>query len=191
MKKRIVTLFVLVFVAVMLLGSVYVAGAKAERIEGLTSYEYDCAILETLNPTFTGSEGHMMHIRDYVHVNLNISDSPYLDGINTTVAQAEIDTRTGRASIRGTMRLEPYAYQGSAWEGRWVFIASNGLNFGWAVAHGTGDLEGMTLFMNLYDAPQAEDAVAKCATVSYNGFTGVPEETFTDTVGYILVSSRK
>ena len=36
-----------------------------------------------------------MHIRDYVHVNVNVSDSPYLDGINTTVANAEINNKNG------------------------------------------------------------------------------------------------
>ena len=49
----------------------------------------------------------------------------------------------------------------------------------------------MTLFMNLFDAPLAEDAEEVCATVSYNGYTGVPEETFTNTEGYILVSESE
>ena len=99
--------------------------------------------------------------------------------------------KNGSIAIRGTMRLEPTAYPGSAWEGNWVFIGSKGASFGWSVAHGTGELEGMTLFMDLYDAPLADDAEEMCATVNYNGSAGVPEETFTNTEGYIVVSSRK
>ena len=132
-----------------------------------------------------------MHIRDYVHVNINQSDSPYLAGINTTFANAEMNFKNGSITIRGTMRLEPTAYPGSAWEGHWVFIGSKGASFGWSVAQGTGELAGMTLFMKLYDAPLAEDAAEVCATVSYDGETGVPEETFTNTEGYIVVSNRK
>jgi hypothetical protein len=188
MKKRVLIILVLVFVGTLLLSSAYRAAAQATRIEDLTAYEYDCAILETFNPTFTGN---VMHIRDYVHVNINVSDSPYLAGINTTVANAEINGKSSNASIRGTMHLEPYAFPGSAWEGQWVSIGSNGANFGWSVAQGTGELKGMMLFMNLYDAPLADDAVEKCATVSYNGYTGVPEETFTITKGYILVSGGR
>ncbi|MFN2134488.1 MAG: hypothetical protein ACK2UK_00950 [Candidatus Promineifilaceae bacterium] len=191
MKKRVVTVLVFVFVGTLLLAAAVQAQAKAARIEGLTAYEYDCAIPQTFQPTFSGQDGHIMHIRDYVHVNVNVSESPYLAGINTTIAEAEIDTSNGRASIRGTMRLEPDAYPGSAWVGRWVFVANKSVNFGWAVAQGTGELKGMTLFMNLYDALPAGDAKEVCETVSYNGYTGVPEDTFTTTEGYILVSGRK
>ena len=187
MRKFAVVMFVALFVAVLLLPSTGQADARATRIEGLTSYEYDCAILETFNPWYTGN---VMHIRDYVHVNINVSDSEYLNGINTTVANAEINLVNGSATIRGTMRLVPYDYPDSAWEGNWVFVGSRGAYFGRAVAHGTGDLAGMTLFMDLYDAPVADDADAMCATVSYNGFTGVPEASFTNTAAYILVSSR-
>ena len=186
MKKFALFTFVFVPLVASLLGFARQANAQAARIEGLTSYEYDCAILETFNPTFTGK---MMHIRDNVHVNVNVSESPYLDGINTTVANAEINLANGSATNRGTMRLEPTAYPGSAWEGRWVFVGSNGAYFGRAVALGAGALEGMTLFMDLYDAAPAEDAAAVCATVSYNGWIGVAEG-FTRTEGTIQVSGR-
>ena len=183
MKKAVLFTFVAVFVVALLLGFTWQANAQATRIEGLTSFEYDCAIPETFNPTFSGN---VMHIRDYVHVNVNESDSPYMAGINTTVADAEINNVSGTVSIRGTMRLEPTAYQGSAWEGRWVFIASKGTYFGRAVAQGTGELEGMTLFMDLYD--WAADPLA--AAAACEGY-GVPEESHTVTEGYIVVSSRK
>lgn len=187
MKKFALFTLLTVLVAALLLGSAWPADAQATRIEDITSYEYTCAIPETFNPTFTGN---VMHIRDYVHVNINISDSPYLDGINTTIADAEINGKNGNVSIRGTMHLEPNAYPGSTWEGRWVFIGSRGTYFGLAVAQGTGDLEGMTLFLDLYDAPKADDADEVCATVSYNGYAGVPEDSFSSVEGYILVSSR-
>ena len=184
MKKSVLFTFVIVFVAALLLGFTWQANAQATRIEGLTSNEYDCAIPGTFNPTFSGN---VMHIRDYVHVNVNVSDSPYMAGINTTVADAEINNVSGTTSIRGTMRLEPTDYPDSAWVGRWVFVASKGTYFGRAVAQGTGELKGMTLFMDLYDwAPDSADAAAACAKVG-----GVPEESHTITEGYILVSSRK
>jgi hypothetical protein len=183
MKKSVLFIFVAVFVAALLLGFTWQANAQATRIEGLTSYEYDCGIPETFNPTFSGN---VMHIRDYVHVNVNESDSSYLAGINTTVADAEFNNVSGTASIRGTMRLEPTDYPGSAWVGRWVFVASKGTYFGRAVAQGTGELEGMTLFMDLYDwAADPDVAAAVC-----EGY-GVPEESHTVTEGYIVVSSRK
>lgn len=186
MKK--IALFVLLILFVGAFAFVLAAQVEAKgiRIDGLTSYEYDCKIPSTFQPTFSGNT---MHVRDYVHVNINESDSPYLHGINTTFANAEINLKTGTTSIHGTMLLEPEAFAGT-WEGKWVFIANKGTVFGWAVAHGTGDLAGMTLFMNLYDAPQADDAVERCASVSYMGEPGEPEEGFTNTVGYILVSSR-
>ncbi len=174
-------------VALLLFGVTRQANAQAARIEGLTAYEYDCAILETFNPTFTGQ---MMHLRDYVHVNILVSDSPYLNGINTTIANAEINLKNGSAAIRGTMHLEPTAYPGSAWDGQWVFVASKGALFGRAVAQGSGELAGMTLFMDLTDAPVADDAEVVCATVSYDGYTGVPESSFTRVEGSIAVSSR-
>ncbi len=184
MKKFALFSLLSLVVVALLLGLTWQAEAKGNRIEDLTAYEYDCAIPSTFNPTFSGNT---MRIRDYIHVNINESASPYLHGINTTVANAEINLVKGTTSIRGTMFLEPEAYDG-AWQGHWVFIANKGTVFGWAVAHGTGELKGMTLFMNLYDAPVADDAVEKCATVSYDGEPGVPEEGFTNVEGYILLS---
>jgi hypothetical protein len=193
MNKRIVVVLVLVFVATLLLGSAWQVNAKANHIEGLKAYEYDCAILHTFQPVFSGKEGeeHIMHIRDYVHVNIIQSESPYLAGKNTTFANAEMNFKNGSITIRGTSRIEPTAYPGSTWEGNWIFIGSKGASFGWSVAHGTGELAGMTLFMNLYDAELADDAAEMCATVSYEGEAGVPEETFSDLEGYIVVSNRK
>ncbi len=184
MKKSALFIIATVFVVALLLGFTWQANAQATRIEGLTSHEYDCAIPGTFNPTFSGN---VMHIRDYVHVNVNESESPYLDGINTTVADAEFNNVSGTASIRGTMHLAPTAYPDSAWVGRWVFIASKGTYFGRAVAQGTGELEGMTLFIDLYDwAANPEIAKDVCDSVG-----GVPEESHTITEGYIVVSSRK
>lgn len=189
MKKSLLFTFLVVFVAALLLGFAWQANAQATRIEGLTAFEYDCGAPQTFNPTFSGN---VMHLRDYVHVNVNISDSPYLDGILTTFANAEINGKSGTASIRGTFRLEPTAYPGSAWEGTWVFIGSKGTSFGRSVGQGTGELEGMTLFMDLYDWTDfdPDEADAACASVSYDSQPVYPEASHTIAQGTIVVSSR-
>lgn len=155
---------------------------------GGTGFKLACK--QTFNPTFSGN---VTHLRDYVHVNVNVSDSPYLHGINTTFANAEINGKSGNVSIRGTMRLEPTAFPGSAWEGNWVFIGSKGTAFGRAVAQGIGDLEGMTLFMDLYDWTGFDQGVADaaCEAVSYDGQPVSLEASHTVTEGTIVVSSRQ
>jgi len=124
-------LAVLIAIALLLSMTLSVS-AKATRIE-VASFEYDCA--NELEQEWM--EGQVYHIRNYHHTNRDVSDSPYLDGINTTVADAEINLRTGVTTIRGTWRVQPNTIDG-AWEGTWTWIANNGIVRGYAIAHGTG-----------------------------------------------------
>lgn len=178
--KRQIWNVVAVLVVVALLGSVaWQAQAEATRYE-VSSYEYDCT-------TDWGSEwmeGNVWHIRNIVHTNVNISDSPEMDGINTTVADAEFNLKNGNAVIRGTMSLKPHTIDGT-WEGTWTFIANNGIYRGQAVAHGTGALKDKMLFMDLFDAVPADDAEDVCASVG-----GVPHG-FTATSGVVLATGGK
>lgn len=176
MRKSVAVLVSAVVVVALLFGVAMTANAQATHYE-VTSYEYDC----TTDWGSEWTEGNVWHIRNIVHTNVNISDSPELDGINTTVADAEFNLKNGNAVIRGTMSLKPRTIDGT-WEGTWTFIANNGIYRGQAVAQGTGALKGKMLFMELFDAAPAEDAETVCASVG-----GVPHG-FTATVGDVLVT---
>jgi hypothetical protein len=174
MKKRVaITLAAAVLVA-LLLGTASQVGGQAVRYD-VSSYEYDC---------FTGMEtvwqaGNVLHMRGVDHTNVNISASLELRGINTTVADADFNLKTGYGAIRGTMSFQPDGIAG-AWEGSWTFIYNNGVGgTGRAVAHGTGALKGKTLFLDLYDAEPDGNLEAACEGI------GDPEG-YVRSVGYIL-----
>jgi hypothetical protein len=133
MKRTKTILLAVVIATTLLLVMTLGASAQATRTK-VTSYEYDCIAQQ---PDKLWTEGNVLHIRGYVHKNVNVSDTPELNGINTTVADADINLKTGYAFIRGTMSFKPKGIQGT-WAGTWVFINSNGVNSGSAVAHGTG-----------------------------------------------------
>ena len=147
MKKRAAITGVVVAVFVLLLGTAWQVGGQTVRYD-VSSYEYDC---------FTGleavwQEGNVLHMRGVGHTNVNVSTNPELNGINTTVADADFNLKTGNAVIRGTTSLQPDGIAGT-WEGTWTFIYNRGVGgTGRAVAQGTGALSGKTLFLDLYDA---------------------------------------
>lgn len=146
--KRIKSITLAVICAIVLLVSVtLVANAQSNRTY-LTATEYDCLTDPGAEPRM---EGNVLHLRDVLHVNLDISDAPEFNGINTTVADAEINFKTGGAVIRGTLSFQPDGIAGT-WEGSWVFIGNKGKGTAQAVAHGTGALSGKTIFLTLYDA---------------------------------------
>ena len=172
MKK--ITLSVLL-AAVLLMSVTFAASAKATRTP-ITSVEYDCLVDIGQMPRM---EGNVIHMREVLHVNVNVSDTPEFNGINTTVADAEFNLKTGGAVIRGTMSFQPYGIDGT-WEGTWVFIGTKGKGTAQAVAHGTGALAGKTIFLNLYDGPYNEAKLNEmCAGI------GDPEG-ISLTEGYIL-----
>ena len=157
MKRIVSTLVTAILAAGLLLGMAYPASASATRIQ-VTTFEYDCA--NELEQEWM--EGQVYHIRNYHHTNRVVSDTPEVNGINTTVADAEIRLNTGYVAIRGTMSFKPDTIDGT-WEGNWTFISNKGVVRGWSVAQGTGELFGKTLFVNIYDtAPTPEDQ-AMCA----------------------------
>jgi hypothetical protein len=171
-----------VFSIVLLLSVTFVANAQANRIY-FTAVEYDCFVDMGSEPWM---EGNVMHMRDVVHVNVDISDTPEFNGINTTIADAEINFKTGGAVIRGTLSFQPEGIVGT-WEGSWVFIGTNGKGTSHTVAHGTGALAGRSLFLNMYDAapddPRYGDLPAMCAGI------GEPEGIVL-VEGYILESGK-
>ena len=172
--KRTKNIVVAVVIAAALLFSMtFTVSAKTTRA-GLNSVEYDCLT----DPGKMWMEGNILHIRGREHVNVDVSDAPELNGINTTVADAEINMATGFVEIRGTFRFQPEGIQG-AWEGSWIFIGNKGVLNTRSVAHGTGALAGKSLFLHMYDVPYDPITETMCAGI------GIPEGTMY-IEGYIL-----
>lgn len=167
-----------VMLAAALLSLAFQANAQANRIE-VEFCENDC--LTGIGEMW--EEGQLLHMRSVTHTNFNVSDSRYLNGINTTVADAEFNLKTGSVVIRGTSSVQPDGINGT-WEGTWTFIANNGVLKGEAIAHGTGDLLGKTLFLNLYDAPPDPDLAEICQDIdALSEGTGFAK-------GYVLDTGR-
>jgi hypothetical protein len=161
MKK--VTLSV-VLAIVLLMSLTFVVSAQANRTY-FTAVEYDCLTGMGTEPRM---KGNVMHLRDVYHMNVDISDTPEFNGINTTIANAEINFNTGGMVIRGTLSFRPEGIDGT-WEGSWVFIGTKGKGFAQGVAHGTGALAGKSIFMKVYDAapddPLYADLPAMCSDI--------------------------
>jgi hypothetical protein len=172
--KRIGRLLIAVLLTVVLSFSmVNTAIAKVNRVP-VTTYEYDC---------FTGVEaewfeGQVYHMRNVQHTNVNISSYPEVDGINTTTGDAEFNQITGNAVIRGKWSFQPNEIDGT-WEGTWLFISNQGVSKATAIAKGTGELAGKTLFLTLYDAPYNPEIETVCSGIGYPEAVGYGE-------GYIL-----
>ena len=179
MNKRVSILLGVLMVISLVLVMVWPANAKATRIE-VSSFEYDCGN----DWEKDWMEGQVWHIRNYVHTNRNVSDFPELNGVNTTVADAEIHLPSGYVAIRGTLSWKPDTIDGT-WEGSWTFISNAGITRGYSVAHGTGELSGKTLFLNLYDPPNPytpEEGEIMC-----EGLGNYEANTYVE--GYILEGS--
>jgi hypothetical protein len=147
MKKSITLMLAILLTGALLVSAALPANAKATRIP-VASFEYDCG-----NGWETDwMEGQVWHIRNYVHTNRNVSEVLELNGVNTTVADAEINLATGDVAIHGKTSWKPDTIEGT-WEGSWTFISNAGVTRGYAVAHGTGALSGKTLYLNIYDPP--------------------------------------
>jgi hypothetical protein len=161
MKK---VIWSVVLALILLISVTFAASAQANRTY-LKAVEYDCFVGMGTEPWM---EGNVMHLRDVLHVNVDVSDTPEFNGINTTLADAEVNTNTGGMVIRGTLSFQPEGIDGT-WEGSWVFIGTKGRGFAQSVAHGTGALAGMTLFLKVYDVapddPLYENLPAMCAGI--------------------------
>jgi len=149
---------------VLLLSVTFVANAQANRIY-FNAVEYDCFVDVGTEPWM---EGNVMHMRNVVHVNVDVSDTPEFNGLNTTLADAEFNMKTGGAVIRGTWSFQPQGIAGT-WEGTWIFTGNKGQGVAQAVAQGTGALAGKTIFLKLFDAepddPRVENLPEMCAGI--------------------------
>jgi hypothetical protein len=142
--KNIALSVILAFV--LLTSGAFAARAESNRIY-LTAVEYDCFVSADQILEADGT----LHLRTVLHVNIDISDTPEFNGTNTTLADANFNSKTGGITIHGTQSFQPEGIAGT-WEGSWVFIGTNGRGYAQSVAHGTGALAGKSLFLKVYDA---------------------------------------
>jgi hypothetical protein len=159
MKQRLSLVWVMAMVATLLLAGVMPASSQAVRYD-VSSIEHVCLTDDGTN----WQQGNVLHLRDVVHVNIDVSDYPELNGINTTYADADINLKNGNVTIRGTSSWQPDGIEGS-WEGSWNFIANNGMFRAKAVAIGTGALSGKHLFIEIFDLPPDPDGQLFCDQV--------------------------
>jgi len=167
---------------VLLLSVTFVANAQTNRTY-FTAVEYDCLVDMGTEPWM---EGNVLHMRNVLHVNVDVSETPEFNGLNTTLADAEFNLKTEGAVIRGKLSFQPKNIAGT-WVGTWIFTGNEGQGVAQAVAQGTGALSGKTLFLKLYDAelddPRYENLPAMCAEI------GEPESIIL-VEGYILDSGN-
>jgi len=174
MNRRFSLVMAVAIVAAMLLAGALPVSSQAVRYE-VSSTETVCLI----DPGTNWTGGNVLHLRDVVHVNVDVSDDPELNGINTTYADADINLKNGNVTIQGTLSWQPEGIDGS-WEGTWTFIANNGIVRAQGEAQGIGALKGKMFFMEVFDAEPDPDGQLICDQVGgfYDGTENV--------VGYVL-----
>lgn len=125
--------------------AVGLAEAPLTYISGL-----ECAYV--VAPAMPEQRGQTLHISGQVHENLFFSDDPdvFPDGINTGVLDMTINLVTGKAVVNAEASLQPEGVNGT-WEGQGHFLVNTltGDQQGHAVFHGTGDLAGQTLVLDV------------------------------------------
>ena len=98
------------------------------------------------------------------------SDEPRLDGVGLLELSAVINLATGNANIWGTFSLEPDAVDGP-WEttfaGQFVL---GGFPSGSGFGHGTGDLEGQTIVVDVQDGPPGPNPPCAIVGQQQQGF---------------------
>lgn len=176
MKKWASITLAVALAATLLLGSAWTASGPALRYE-VSSSEYVCLT----DPGTVWQEGNVLHMRNVVHVNVDVSDDPEMNGINTTVADADVNLKNGNMTIHGTWSFQPEGIDGT-WEGSWNFIANNGIVRAQAVAQGTSALKGKQVFIEVFDVAPDPDGQDICDQV--NGLYEGSEVT----KGYVLVT---
>ncbi len=124
------------------------ASAQAERIS-YTSFE--CPISMSAPEREWISEDGILHQRGIQLVNAITSSTPYLNGYNYLEMNTEINLATGEVHAYGKFDLHPAGYDGS-WVGTWTtHVSAEGMTIGKATGRGTGDLEGMMIFNNMFN----------------------------------------
>ncbi len=164
---------VLTLVMVVFFVAAVPASAQAERIY-YTSYE--CPISMSPPERQWVSEDGILHQRGIHLVNEITSSTPYLTGYNYLEMNTEINLATGEVHAYGKVELQPAAYKGSSWVGFGSsHVSPEGITDGQAVVRGTGDLEGMMVFNNMFSPPVPDPACYYMNTAE-DGYILLPHE---------------
>jgi hypothetical protein len=161
------TIFILAMI-VLLAGSTP-AAARAERI--YFSGE-DCPIYVGAPEKQWVSEDGALHMRGIPMITTLTYNPPVLNGTNHIVMNQDVDP-TGAIHVYGSVEIHPYDGEG-IWVGRFsTHVSPEGVVEGKAVAHGTGDFEGMITFNNV-SSPDAFDPACFNMNTASNGYILIP-----------------
>ena len=118
------------------------AAAAPERIP-FAGVFYPCS--GTSGEEFVG--GNVLHFRNAENYNLWVTGNPLLDGPEVNVVNGDINLKTGTGVAHPRTTVYPVAVDGT-WEIQiTVAVAESGLT-AHGVGHGTGALQGMTIFFS-------------------------------------------
>jgi hypothetical protein len=160
-RKVLAVLVVAVVLLTALLPAVGLAEAPLTYVSGL-----ECAYVDV--PAVPVQHGQTLHFSGQVHQNLFFSDDPavFPNGVNTAVLDMTINLVTGNAVVYAVASIQPDGVNGT-WEGHGTFLVDTltGGQQGHGVFHGTGDLAGQTLVLdvtggNPADCPQAPNLMS-------------------------------
>jgi hypothetical protein len=144
-RRLLVVLVVAVTLLTAFVPAVGLAEAPVTYVSGL-----ECAYV--IGPAIPEQHGNTLHFSGQVHQNLFFSDDPavFPDGTNSAVLDMTINLATGNAMVHAEASFQPDGVNGS-WEGFGSFLVDTltGDQQGHAVFHGTGDLAGQTLVLDV------------------------------------------
>jgi hypothetical protein len=144
-KRPLLVLIVAVALLTALIPATGFAGPSLIDVTGL-----ECAYV--VAPAVPEQHGQTLHFSGQVHQNLFFSDDPavFPNGTNTGVLDMTINLVTGKAMVYAVASFQPDGVSGT-WEGAGHFLVDTltGDQQGHGVFHGTGDLAGQTLVLDV------------------------------------------
>lgn len=142
---RVLVVFIVVVALLTTFVEVGLAQSPLTYISGV-----ECAYV--VIPAIPEQNGQTLHFNGQVHQNQFFSDDPAMfpNGINTAILNMTVNLMTGNAMVYAMASFQPDGVNGT-WEGRGSFLVDTltGNQQGHAVFHGTGDLAGQTLVVDI------------------------------------------
>lgn len=144
-RRCLVVLVVIIALLTAFVPNVGLAQSPLTYISGL-----ECAYLAV--PAMPEQHGQTLQLKGQEHQNLFFSDDPAMfpNGTNTATLDLTINLITGNATVYAMASFQPNGVNGT-WEGHGSFVVDTltGDQQGHAVFHGTGDLAGQTLVVDI------------------------------------------
>ncbi|MCC6395245.1 MAG: hypothetical protein IT167_31945 [Bryobacterales bacterium] len=136
---------------------------------GMTTVEATetiCAI--TPGKVWVTDDGQTLHIRGQVHQNKIQSSEPRMNGDNAAIINVNLNLSNGQGTVTADFQMSPQGINGT-WQGMGVFRIVNGRAVGMAVGHGTGDLEGQQIRLNLQEVEASVNPPPPCTPAGPSG----------------------